>query len=229
MPTYRVDALALYCGIGVAWVVLVALAWALGEVATDAANADRRGLLAMVVGPVVWLVILLFPATSAHAPRFLDLNGRTAFAPLACILLAGGLALASGAYPALTWVRRRVALAGPAGLAAIVVAVLPAALYAAARTYAIAVGPAAHWPYFTSGTQPNTTPAPITTGIVLAVLGTATTVVAAILMLGRRDGRTIIALLATAQPARARGAAAEHALGIGRDDRLVGSWWGADG
>lgn len=185
--------------LGVAWILVAALGWGLGEAASDADTVDRLGLLAMLPGPVLWLAIILFPAVAAHAPRLIELTGRTAINPLESILLAVALALAGGAYPAITWVRRRAALATPAGIAAIVLAILPAAVYAATRTYAVAADSANRWPLFATPPQGATTPPPITVGVAYVVLGTATVVVSAVLALGRRDGRSLVALLATAQ------------------------------
>jgi hypothetical protein len=185
--------------LGVAWILVAALGWGLGEAASDAETVDRLGLLAMLPGPVLWLVIILFPAVATHAPRLIELTGRTAINPLESVLLAVALALAGGAYPAITWVRRRAALATPAGVTAMALAILPAAVYVAARTYAVAADTSNRWPLFATPPQAGATPPPITAGIAYVVLGTATVVVSAVLALGRRDGRSLVALLATAQ------------------------------
>jgi hypothetical protein len=185
--------------LGVAWLLVAALAWALGEAASDGETVDRLGLLAMLPGPVLWLMITLVAAVGAHAPRLIDLTGRTAFNWFECVWLAVALALAGGAYPAITWVRRRAALATPAGIAAIVLAMLPSAVYIAGRTYAAAADGTNHWPLFGSPPQVATTPPPITAGVAFVVLGTLTVAVSALVALGRRDGRSLVALLATAQ------------------------------
>ncbi|HEV2238285.1 MAG TPA: hypothetical protein VGR57_16605, partial [Ktedonobacterales bacterium] len=173
--------------------------WALGEVATDAPNLDRAGLVVMLVGPLLWLVVTLIPAISVNAPRWLALTGHGTFTPIVCILLMLMLALAGGAYPALAWVRRRTALSGTVGLAAVALVALPGALYAAARTFTVAAGAGTHWPYFVAGVQADAVPAPITVGVVAVALGALTVALAGLLMLGRRDARALIALLASAQ------------------------------
>ncbi|HEY7982702.1 MAG TPA: hypothetical protein VID73_00955 [Ktedonobacterales bacterium] len=184
---------------GVAWLLVVAATWAVGEVATDAPNLDRAGLAVMLAGPLLWLVVTLISAISVNAPRWLALTGHGNFTPLLCILLMLALALAGGAYPALAWVRRRTALSGTVGLAAVALVALPGALYAAARTFTVAAGSGTHWPFFVAGTRADAVPAPITVGVVLVALGALTVALAGLLMLGRRDARALIALLASAQ------------------------------
>jgi hypothetical protein len=186
--------------LGVAWIALAVLAWGLGEVASEPGIIDRPGLIAPALGPLLWLVVILIPAAAAQAPRLIALTGRTALNSIACILLAVALAVAGGAYPALAWVRRRAALAEPVGLTALVLAALPAALYVALRTYGVAVDATDRWPLLGIGVQTtNGGPAPLTAGIAYALLGAATVVVCGLLALGRRDGRTLVALLAAAQ------------------------------
>jgi hypothetical protein len=194
--TLFADSLVIFA---LAWMLTIAATWALGEVATDAANLDRVGLVVMLAGPVVWLAVTLFPAIPAKSPRWLALIGHATFTPLVCIVLILALAVAGGAYPALTWVRRRTALSGPVGLAAVVLVALPGALYAAARTYSVAAGNGTHWPFFVAGVQADAVPAPITVGVVAVALGALTVGISGLLMLGRRDARALIALLASAQ------------------------------
>jgi formate hydrogenlyase subunit 3/multisubunit Na+/H+ antiporter MnhD subunit len=194
--TLFADSLVIF---GVAWLLVVATTWALGEVATDTASLDWPGLAAMAVGPLVWLLLMFAPAIPVGAPRWLALIGRGTFTPVVCILLLLALAVSGGAYPALAWVRRRAALSGPVGLAAVALAALPATLYAAGRTFTAAVGSGTHWPYFVAGAQPDAAPAPVTVGVVAVVLGTLTVGIAGLVALGRRDARALIALLAVAQ------------------------------
>lgn len=184
---------------GIAWIVAVALAWGIGEAATDADQLDRPGLVISLVGPALWLVVMLFAAHAANAMRLLDLMGRTPLNTFECILLAIAFALAGGAYPAIAWVRRRAALATPAGIAALTMLVLPAVLYVAARTYAIAADGLNRWPIIGAAPQGSGAPPPITAGIAFALLGAVTVVISGLLAVGRRDARALLALLAVAQ------------------------------
>lgn len=179
--------------VGVAWLVLVALAWWAGEINGESAALDRVGLVASLVGPALWLAIMVFAAVPVSGTRLMDLTGQKALPPLACIGLAVAIALAGGAMPFLAWVLRRAALAAPVGLGALMLAVLPAALYAGLRTYSVAADQNSHWPQI-GAAQP-----PVTAGIAFAVLGAATIAIAGILALGRRDVRGLVALLALAQ------------------------------
>lgn len=178
---------------GVAWLVLAALAWGAGEINGEPETLDRIGLLATLVGPAAWLVIMVLAAAGVNSQRFMDLTGQKALPALACVALAVAIALASGAMPFLAWVLRRAGLAAPVGLGALVLALLPAALYVGLRTYTVAADASSHWPQI-GAAQP-----PVTAGIAFAVLGAATIAVAGILALGRRDVRGLVALLALAQ------------------------------
>lgn len=185
--------------LGIAWIVLALLAWVLGELSSEPDTVDRIGLAAMVAGPVFWLALILLPATAAQSARFIELTGRAAISPVQCILLAIAVALAAGAYPFTAWLRRRAALATPVGLTAAVLAVLPAALYVASRTYAVAIDANNRWPLFGAAPRTAVGPPPVTAGIAFAVLGAVTVAICGLLALNRRDGRTLVALLAAAQ------------------------------
>ena len=185
--------------LGVSWALLALAAWAIGESASERTQLDLPGLGLMVAGPVLWLIIVLFPATGAHTPRLFSLTGATAFNAAHCILLAVAIALAGGAYPFTAWLRRRASLATPAGIAAMVVALVPAALYVALRTYGAAADDANQWPLFGSAPTGAVSPAPVTAGIAFAVLGAATVAISGFLALARRDGRTLVCLAAAAQ------------------------------
>lgn len=185
--------------LGVAWIVAVALAWGVGEAATDPDHLDRTGLLVSLIGPVLWLVVILIAARAAGAPRLLDLIGRTPLNVFECIVLAVAFALAGGAYPAIAWMRRRAALATPAGIAALTMLMLPAVLYIAARTYVVAADGLNRWPLIGAAPQSSTAPPPITAGIAFSVLGAVTVAVCGLLAVGRRDARALLALLAVAQ------------------------------
>lgn len=186
--------------LGVSWVLLALAAWATGEATSDRAHLDLPGLGVMLAGPVLWLIIVLFPAAGAHTPRLFSLTGATAFNTFQVILLAVAIALAGGAYPFTAWLRRRAALATPAGIGAVVVVLVPAALYIAVRLYGAAASTASNlWPLFGATSTTPSTPAPVTAGIAFALLGTATVAISGLLALPRRDARTLIALLAAAQ------------------------------
>ncbi len=184
--------------LGVAWIAVAVGAWALGEVGSAWDDLDRPGLLATLVGPILWLVTMVVAAAAVNATRLVDLGGRKALTSFECVVLAVVFALAGGAYPAIAWVRRRAGLATPAGIAALALVVLPGTLYVAARTYAVSADAANSWPVI-GASSPSGSPPPITAGLAFVVLGTVTVVIAGLSALGRRDARALIALLAVSQ------------------------------
>ncbi len=179
--------------LALAWIALAALAWGVGELGAEPDDLDRRGLALMLAGPVLWLVAMLLIAAPAGAARLSDLAGAGGASLWLVLLVCVILALAGGAYPFNGWVRRRAIWTPPVGFAAVVLAVLPAALFAGGRTYAALQDASNLWPQLGSATPP------ITIGIALVLLGALTIAICGLLALSFRDGRTLVALLATAQ------------------------------
>lgn len=186
--------------LALAWVLLAALAWGLGEVGSEPATLDRPGLGLMLAGPILWTLFLFIPAITynphnirAIYPRFTQMMGNGAIQPLHALALVFALALASGAYPFVTWVRARAALITPAGLAALALAVLPVALFVGARTYSAAQNASNQWQEIGKASPP------ITAGLFFALVGAVTVAVAGLLALDRRDARALLAYLAVAQ------------------------------
>lgn len=178
---------------GIGWAVAAACAWWAGEAGTPAEDIDRAGLIFMLAGPVLWLAVVAFIASPGGSPLLYNLAGGTRFTPIDVVVLAVVLALASGAYPFSTWMRRRAVMASPAGLGALLLAVLPLAMLMIARTYGAATNAQAAWPVLGNGTPP------LTVGVAFVVLGTLTVGTAGLVALGRRDVRALIILLAIAQ------------------------------
>ncbi|MGH2514516.1 MAG: proton-conducting transporter membrane subunit, partial [Ktedonobacterales bacterium] len=177
--------------LALAWLVLAALIWGIGELGAE--KVDRAGLAFALAGPVLWAVGMLLGAVPAKAPALFNLMGRGAYSPLQVIVLALAIALAGGAYPFLTWVRRRATLATPAGLGALLLVALPITIFAAARTYSAAQDVTGQW------TEIGQAAPPVYGGIAWAVLGAVTVAVCGLLALERRDGRTLLAYLGAAQ------------------------------
>lgn len=175
------------------WLLVVALAWGLGELGAEAGTLDWISLGAMALGPVAWLIVILLVALPAKHWRLIDISGVGGFSAWHVVALGVALACAGGGYPFVVWLRRRAAFAMPAGVGAVVVGVLPAALLVGARTYSALRDIADRWPQFALGAPP------ITAGIVMTLLGGASVLIAGLLALGRRDGRGLLALLALAQ------------------------------
>jgi len=175
------------------WLLVVALAWGLGELGAEAGTLDWISLGAMALGPLAWLVIILLVALPLKQWRLIDLTGTGGFGAWHVVALGVALACAGGGYPFVAWLRRRAAFAMPAGVGAILLAVLPAALLVGARTYSALRSVGDRWPAFPLGVPP------ITAGIVMTLLGAASVLVAGLLALGRGDGRGLLALLALAQ------------------------------
>ena len=179
--------------LAICWLALAALIWGLGEIGSEVAIIDRAGLVMMLVGPLAWLVVMLFATHKVKTLSLSDLMGRSGFNALSIILFALALALAGGVYPFSAWVRRRAALITPAGLGALALVALPMTLYVGARTYAAGHDTADFWPQIGKATPP------ITGGIAFIVLGAVTVGIVGMLALERRDVRVLLAYLAVAQ------------------------------
>ncbi|HUY77011.1 MAG TPA: proton-conducting transporter membrane subunit, partial [Ktedonobacterales bacterium] len=159
----------------------------------EADTLDWISLGAMALGPVAWLVIILLVALPAKHWRLIDITGVGGFSAWHVVALGVALACAGGGYPFLAWLRRRAAFAMPAGVGAVIIGVIPAALLVGARTYSALRDTGDHWPQFALGVPP------ITAGILMTLLGGVSVLIAGLLALGRRDGRSLLALLALAQ------------------------------
>ena len=180
--------------LGLIWLALVALTWYLGEQGAESNNLDYRGLIAMLLGPALTALLLLLVAITTKDHTFFGLAGHSAASPWQILLLAITLSLAGGGYPFVAWVRRRAAFATPSGFGALLALALPVVVFVGARIWgALQATTSGLWPQIGAVTPP------ITGGIALAVFGSLTIAIAGLLALGRRDGRTLVALLATAQ------------------------------
>lgn len=179
--------------LGIVWVALVVCGWALGELGSETAILDWRGLGLMVAGPIIWLVTMLLVAAPLGDRRLLDLTGAGRIPNGHVIVLSLAIILAAGAYPALAWLRKRVSIATPAGLAAVSLAIMPAALLIGARTFSIGAATANSWATFTIGKPP------ITVGIILTLFGALSVAAAGLLALGHRDPRNLLGTLTLAQ------------------------------
>jgi formate hydrogenlyase subunit 3/multisubunit Na+/H+ antiporter MnhD subunit len=179
--------------LGLAWVLVVGLAWLLGEQGAEGGQYDFLGLACMLIGPVITMLVLLLISLTPKEHTLFGLAGHSAASPLQIILLAIALTLAGGGYPFAAWVRRRAAFTTPSGFAALLLLTLPVVVFVAARAWAALRSFEGLWP------EIGAVIPPITGGIALAVLGALTLAISGLLALGRRDGRTLVALLATAQ------------------------------
>lgn len=181
--------------ITISWLALGALVWGLGEIGSEIAIIDRVGLGMMLIGPLAWLIVMLFATHKVKTLSLADLTGRSGFNAISVILFALALGLAGGVYPFCAWVRRRAALVTPAGLGALALLTLPIALYIGARTYAAGHDASDLWPQIGRATPP------ITGGIAFVALGAVTVALVGMLALERRDVRVLLAYLALAQVA----------------------------
>jgi formate hydrogenlyase subunit 3/multisubunit Na+/H+ antiporter MnhD subunit len=179
--------------LGLMWLALAALVWLLGEQGAEGGDFDYLGLACTLIGPAVAMLILLLIAVTTKEHTFYTLTGHSAASPLQIILLAVALTAAGGGYPFVAWVRRRAAFATPSGFAALVLLALPVVIFVGARAWGALQATTGLWPEIGAVTPP------ITGGIALAVLGALTIAISGLLALGRRDGRTLVALLASAQ------------------------------
>jgi formate hydrogenlyase subunit 3/multisubunit Na+/H+ antiporter MnhD subunit len=179
--------------LGLVWVLMVALAWLLGEQGAESGDLDYLGLATALIGPVLTMLLLVLIAIPTKDHTFFGLTGHPAVQSWQIFALAVTFSAAGGGYPFAAWVRRRAAFATPSGFASLVLLVLPVVAFVGARAWGALRSPHGLWPEIGQVTPP------ITGGIALAVLGTLTIAISGLLALGRRDGRTLVALLATAQ------------------------------
>jgi formate hydrogenlyase subunit 3/multisubunit Na+/H+ antiporter MnhD subunit len=179
--------------LGVSWIAVAALAWALGELGSEASGLDWLSLIFMVAGPILWAGAIYLAANPTGFTRISDLMGLGTIGAGNALLVIATVAIAAGAWPLNGWVRRRAIVSPPVGVAAVALVALPIALFAGARTYSALQNAVSLLP--TIGTV---TP-PITVGLLWVILGALTLAICGLQALGRRDARSLIAFLALAQ------------------------------
>ncbi|HEX3272804.1 MAG TPA: proton-conducting transporter membrane subunit [Ktedonobacterales bacterium] len=179
--------------LGVSWIAVAALAWALGELGSEPSGLDWLSLILMVAGPILWLGAMYLAANPTGFTRISDLMGLGTIGAGNALLVIATVAIAAGAWPLNGWVRRRAIVSPPVGVAAVALVALPIALFAGARTYSALQNAVSLLP--TIGTV---TP-PITVGLLWVILGALTLAICGLQALGRRDARSLIAFLALAQ------------------------------
>jgi len=197
--------------LGISWLVVAALAWALGELGSDLSGLDWLSLALMAAGPILWVGTMYLAASPSGFTRISDLMGMGNIGAGNALLVLVTVAIAAGAYPFNGWARRRVIVSPPVGVAAIALAALPLALFAGARTYAALQNALSLLP--TVGTV---TP-PITVGLLWVILGGLTVAVCGLQALGKRDTRSLIAFLALSQAGWGL-----IALGVSRPASILG-------
>jgi formate hydrogenlyase subunit 3/multisubunit Na+/H+ antiporter MnhD subunit len=179
--------------LGLSWIAVAALAWALGELGSEPSGLDWLSLILMVAGPILWLGAMYLAANPTGYTRISDLMGLGTIGAGNALLVIATVAIAAGAWPLNGWVRRRAIVSPPVGVAAVALVALPIALFAGARTYSALQNAVSLLP--TIGTV---TP-PITVGLLWVILGALTLAICGLQALGRRDARSLIAFLALAQ------------------------------
>jgi NADH:ubiquinone oxidoreductase subunit 5 (subunit L)/multisubunit Na+/H+ antiporter MnhA subunit len=179
--------------LGVSWIAVAALAWALGELGSEPSGLDWLSVILMVAGPILWVGVMYLAANPTGFTRISDLMGLGTIGAGNALLVIATVAIAAGAWPLNGWVRRRAIVSPPVGVAAVALVALPIALFAGARTYSALQNAVSLLP--TIGTV---TP-PITVGLLWVILGALTLAICGLQALGRRDARSLIAFLALAQ------------------------------
>lgn len=179
--------------LGISWVLVAALAWALGELGSETSGLDWLSLALMVAGPVLWTGAMYLAANPSGFTRVSDLMGLGNVGAGNALLVIATIVIGAGAYPFNGWVRRRAIVCPPVGLAAVALVALPLALFAGARSFSALQNAVSLLP--TVGTV---TP-PITVGLLWVILGALTVAICGLQALGKRDTRSLIALLALAQ------------------------------
>lgn len=179
--------------IGISWVVVATLAWALGELGSEPSGLDWLSLTLMVAGPILWIGAMYLAANPSGFTRISDLMGLGNVGVGNALIVIATVAIAAGAWPLNGWVRRRVIVSPPVGVAAVALVALPIALFAGARTYSALQNAVGLLPII------GTVTPPITVGLLWVILGALTVAICSLQALGRRDTRSLIAFLALAQ------------------------------
>jgi formate hydrogenlyase subunit 3/multisubunit Na+/H+ antiporter MnhD subunit len=179
--------------LGISWVVVAALAWALGELGSEPSGLDWLSLTLMVAGPILWIGAMYLIANQFGYTRISDLMGLGGAGIGNALIVTATVAIAAGSWPLNGWVRRRVIVSPPVGVAAVTLAALPIALFAGARTYSALQNAVSLLP--TIGTV---TP-PITVGLLWVIFGALTVAISGVQALGKRDTRSMVSFLALAQ------------------------------
>jgi NADH:ubiquinone oxidoreductase subunit 5 (subunit L)/multisubunit Na+/H+ antiporter MnhA subunit len=179
--------------LGISWVAVAALAWALGELGSEPSGLDWLSLALMVAGPIFWIGAMYLAASPSGFTRVSDLMGLGNIGAGNALAVIATVAIACGVYPLNAWVRRRALVSPPIGVAAVTLIALPIALFAGARTYSALQNSVSLLP--TVGTV---TP-PITVGLLWVILGALTVAICGLQALGKRDTRSLLAFLALAQ------------------------------
>jgi formate hydrogenlyase subunit 3/multisubunit Na+/H+ antiporter MnhD subunit len=179
--------------LGVSWIAVAALAWALGELGSEPSGLDWLSFILMVAGPILWTGAIYLAANPSGYTRISDLMGLGTIGVGNALLVIATVAIAAGVWPLNGWVRRRAIVSPPVGVAAVALVALPIALFAGARTYSALQNAVSLLP--TIGTV---TP-PITVGLLWVILGALTLAICGLQALGKRDTRSLIAFLALAQ------------------------------
>jgi formate hydrogenlyase subunit 3/multisubunit Na+/H+ antiporter MnhD subunit len=179
--------------LGISWVVVAALAWALGELGSEPSGLDWLSLTLMVAGPVLWIGAMYLIANQLGFTRISDLMGLGGAGVGNTLIVIATVAIAAGSWPLNGWVRRRVIVSPPVGVAAVTLVALPIALFAGIRTYSALQNAVSLLP--TIGTV---TP-PITVGLLWVILGALTVAICGVQALGKRDTRSLVSFLALSQ------------------------------
>jgi formate hydrogenlyase subunit 3/multisubunit Na+/H+ antiporter MnhD subunit len=197
--------------IGISWVVVAALAWALGELGSEPSGLDWLSLTLMVAGPILWIGAMYLAANPTGFTRISDLMGLGNVGVGNALIVIAATAIAAGAWPLNGWVRRRMIVSPPVGVAAVALVALPIALFAGARTYSALQNAVSLLPII------GTVTPPITVGLLWVILGALTVAICGLQALGRRDTRSLIAFLALAQAGWG-----SIALGVSRPAAILG-------
>jgi formate hydrogenlyase subunit 3/multisubunit Na+/H+ antiporter MnhD subunit len=179
--------------LGISWIVVAALAWALGELGSEPSGLDWRSLALMVAGPLLWIAAMYLAANPSGFTRVSDLMGLGSIGAGNALLVVATVAIAAGAWPLNGWVRRRAIVSPPVGVAAVALVALPVALFAGARTYSALQNSVSLLPAI------GTVTPPITVGLLWVILGALTVAICGLQALGKRDTRSLLAFLALAQ------------------------------
>src|SRR5262249_55826014 len=82
--------------LGISWIAVAALAWALGELGSEPSGLDWLSFALMVVGPILWTGAMYLAASSSGFTRISDLMGLGNIGAGNALVVIATVAIASG-------------------------------------------------------------------------------------------------------------------------------------
>ncbi|MBA3826594.1 MAG: hypothetical protein H0X24_22170, partial [Ktedonobacterales bacterium] len=183
-------------------VLLIALCWAgVGffawlmarpqEALRPSASQEWIDLLLLTLGPILFVLAMIFPMASGKTISLYGMQGHTLFTFWSGALVLVVLSFAAGIYPFIIWIRRVAQGVLPEAVGALLLVLTPLAVALAGRLLSV-LTPTGAWPHVQV-----VGPATITLNLIPVILGIVTVIVAGIVLLFEHDLLVITAMLST--------------------------------